>query len=86
IVVDVGCGPGKLLLSLAREGVGELLVGLDISRAMTSIARANAVRNSLYHYTSFVVADAHYMPVRREHRPNTLYRNSPSHKRSREGV
>ena len=63
-IVDVGCGPGKLLLSLARRSLGTTLVGIDISSAMAYIAHKNSLKEELDHSVDFVVADAHLIPIR----------------------
>jgi len=65
-VVDIGCGPGKLLLSLAKREPTKTFVGIDISSAMARIARKNALNEGLYHLVDFVIADAHSMPIRNE--------------------
>lgn len=63
-ILDVGCGPGKLLLEIAEETDSVILVGLDVSKAMARIARKNALGKGLYGAVDFVVADAHKMPLR----------------------
>jgi len=63
-IVDIGCGPGGLLLKIAEREFREILLGIDISSAMTYIARRNALRRGLYSFVDFIVADAHLMPIR----------------------
>ena len=46
-LLDVGTGPGRLLLALARLGPELNLTGLDISSGMTAKARKNAARAGL---------------------------------------
>ena len=43
-VLDVGTGPGWLLLALSRSLPGVEVVGVDISSAMVSVARKNIAR------------------------------------------
>lgn len=55
-VLDVGCGPGRHALELARRGIR--VIGLDISREFVSVARTNARAEGLDQLTRFVRADA----------------------------
>jgi SAM-dependent methyltransferase len=61
-VLDVGCGPGRLAIQLAREH-GLAVVGIDLDPAMIERARANArqVDNERMRPT-FVVGDVAAMP------------------------
>ena len=63
-VLDVGCGPGSLLASLARLCDAHTLVGVDISRAMARIFRRNSLRRGLWHRMGVIVADSHALPFR----------------------
>ena len=63
-VLDVGCGPGRLLIELARKNTYDLLVGLDVSKAMAYIARRNFIHEGVYGLLDSVVADAQMMPLR----------------------
>lgn len=62
-VLEVGCGPGRLSLLLAR-GYGLDVTGLDLDPAMIERARANAARmgDDQDHEPSFVVGDVASMP------------------------
>jgi ubiquinone/menaquinone biosynthesis C-methylase UbiE len=52
-VLDVGCGPGRHALALARRGID--VVGVDLSEDFVSLARESAAAEGLR--TSFVVGD-----------------------------
>ncbi len=53
-VLDVGCGPGRHALALARRGLR--VVGVDISQTFVDLARRSAEAEGLD--ATFVVADA----------------------------
>ncbi|MDA3038362.1 MAG: methyltransferase domain-containing protein [Actinomycetota bacterium] len=53
-ILDVGCGPGRHSLALARRGLS--VVGVDISRTFVELARRSAQNEALD--AVFVVADA----------------------------
>jgi SAM-dependent methyltransferase len=57
-VLEVGCGPGRLSIRLARHGLD--VTGLDLDPAMVERARANADRleNGDEHRPAFLVGDA----------------------------
>ena len=55
-VLDVGCGPGRHALELARRGVQ--VVGIDISERFVNIATNAANAEHLDNLVSFRVADA----------------------------
>jgi|TARA_B110000438_G_C15726613_1_gene612297 SAM-dependent methyltransferase len=55
-VLDVGCGPGRHALELARRGVQ--VVGIDISERFVNIAAAAASAERLDGLVSFQVGDA----------------------------
>lgn len=55
-VLDVGCGPGRHSLSLARRGVR--VHGIDISDAFVEIARNQAARGDLGELATFERLDA----------------------------
>jgi len=55
-VLDVGCGPGRHSLELARRGMR--VHGIDISSAFVDVARAAAAKESLDEAATFERADA----------------------------
>lgn len=57
--LDLSCGPGVFVRALAAAAPGQLVVGLDISRAMLDVA---AQRTSGYTNAVLVRADAHALP------------------------
>ena len=57
-ILDVGCGTGRHVLSLARRGYG--VVGLDLSESMVGRGRARAREEGLH--VDFVVGDARGLP------------------------
>lgn len=56
-LLDLGTGSGCLLVALLSELHGATGLGIDISAAAVSLARANAARHGLDRRASFVVAD-----------------------------
>ncbi len=60
-VLEVGCGSGKVTLTMARE-VGLRVTLLDFSPVALDLARANAVRLGVR--ADFVRADARHLPFR----------------------
>jgi SAM-dependent methyltransferase len=57
--LDLSCGPGLFARAMAAGDPGDLVVGLDISRAMLEVA---ARRAKGYSNVAFVRADAHSLP------------------------
>ena len=58
LVVDVGTGTGAIVLSLAKEYVGEAtFLGTDVSEDAVALARENAERCSLADRVGFAVMD-----------------------------
>jgi cyclopropane fatty-acyl-phospholipid synthase-like methyltransferase len=55
-VLDIGCGPGRHALSLARRGIR--VHGIDISTTFVDLAAATAAREGLGDFASFERADA----------------------------
>lgn len=55
-VIDVGCGPGRHAIELARRGIN--VIGLDISREFIRVARDMAVSAGVADLTDFRRADA----------------------------
>ena len=56
-LLDLGTGSGCLLVALLSELTGAAGLGIDISAAAVSLARANATRYGLGKRASFIVAD-----------------------------
>ena len=56
-LLDLGTGTGCLLVALLSELPGAVGLGVDVSAAAVSLARANARRHGLGERTSFAVAD-----------------------------
>jgi len=54
-ILDVGCGPGQLLLNLLREGYDA--VGVDISEGMINEARTLVRANGFPHFDATSVGD-----------------------------
>lgn len=59
LVLDVGCGPGRHALELARRGVR--VVGVDISERFVEVARSEAERHGLSGLAEFHRVDARSM-------------------------
>jgi ubiquinone/menaquinone biosynthesis C-methylase UbiE len=57
-LLDIGCGTGRLLLTLAEEFPETSFNGIDISEEMLYMARANAQRAGLSEKISFKKASA----------------------------
>lgn len=57
--LDLSCGPGLFTRAMAAGDPGELVVGVDISRAMLDVA---ARRAKGYGNVALVRADAHHLP------------------------
>ncbi|CAN5660996.1 class I SAM-dependent methyltransferase [soil metagenome] len=58
-VLDVGCGPGRHCVSLARRGIN--VVGVDISERFIEVANDLAAREGVSELTEFHRADARRM-------------------------
>ncbi len=58
-VLDVGCGPGRHCVALARRGIRS--IGVDISERFVSVARELAEREGVAELTEFHRADARAM-------------------------
>jgi 2-polyprenyl-3-methyl-5-hydroxy-6-metoxy-1,4-benzoquinol methylase len=54
-VLDVGCGPGRYSVALAKAGAAEV-VGVDVSAAMIDLARAEAERAAVAERCRFAVS------------------------------
>lgn len=61
-VLDVGTGPGRLLVALHREGPELRLAGVDISPPMVERARCNLARAGLEGVVELRVGDAAHLP------------------------
>ena len=58
LIVDVGTGTGAIILSLAREFVGDaVFLGTDVSEEAIALARENAAKCGLAERVKFAVAD-----------------------------
>lgn len=56
-ILDLGTGPGTLLLAALAQWPGALGLGIDRSAAAIAMARANATRNGLAERARFAVGD-----------------------------
>jgi SAM-dependent methyltransferase len=76
-ILELGCGTGRALLPLARDG--HQVVGVDVSPAMLEIARQKLAAESLAGRVSLVEQDMRYLDV--EGRFNLIFSaiNSFSH-------
>jgi SAM-dependent methyltransferase len=63
-VLDVGCGPGRHALALARAGMD--VTGIDISVPFVELARAEGTAQGLTGQARFLVADARNLPLEDE--------------------
>jgi ubiquinone/menaquinone biosynthesis C-methylase UbiE len=61
-VLDVGTGPGRVPLAIARVAPGLHVEGLDLSPEMVSGARRNAVEAGLGDMVAFTVGDVADLP------------------------
>jgi ubiquinone/menaquinone biosynthesis C-methylase UbiE len=61
--LDVGCGPGLLVMELARQAPGLHVTGLDLSEEMLEQAAENARRAGLAHRVAFRIGDAQQIPL-----------------------
>lgn len=59
-VLDVGCGPGRHLIGLARAGLS--VTGIDVSERLLGIARDSANEAGLFGNVSLFECDARTMP------------------------
>jgi len=64
VVLDVSCGVGSLSMKLHEFCETQLVVGLEISRAMLRLAKKNFDRSGFRGNLSLVQGDAHAMPLR----------------------
>lgn len=61
-VLDVGCGPGRLSMHLARGTSRLTVTGIDISPDMVEVAKQRADASNLTRQLDFQVADACALP------------------------
>jgi ubiquinone/menaquinone biosynthesis C-methylase UbiE len=61
MAVDLGAGPGSLVMELAVRFPHVLIIGLDISLPMANLARKRAQAEGVGN-VAFVVADVHHLP------------------------
>ena len=64
MVVEVGCGTGKLLHKLAAQLKPGFTVGIDISPAMIKISKRNLAPSGQQPRIQLLIADAHKIPLR----------------------
>jgi ubiquinone/menaquinone biosynthesis C-methylase UbiE len=62
-LLEVGSGPGRLAVRLAREAPGMTLTGVDISGAMVERAARRAARAGLSERVRFEVGDVAALPL-----------------------
>jgi ubiquinone/menaquinone biosynthesis C-methylase UbiE len=62
LAVDIGCGPGQLVLELART-TDLHTIGVDIEPECIAIARRHAKEAGLEGRADFICADAHSLPL-----------------------
>ena len=62
-LLEVGSGPGRLTVRLAREAPGVTLTGVDISSAMVERAARRAARAGLSQRVQFEVGDVAALPL-----------------------
>lgn len=60
--LDLGCGPGRLAVALARLAPHLGIVGLDLSEEMLALARKRAARHGLSPRVSFLKGDNRCLP------------------------
>lgn len=58
LILDLGCGPGRHSLALARRGY--CMVGVDISKSFIQMAERNSEQNRAF----FLVGDARQLPFK----------------------
>jgi ubiquinone/menaquinone biosynthesis C-methylase UbiE len=63
MAVDLGTGPGSLVMELSARFPQTLIIGLDISLPMAQLARERSRAAGVQH-VAFVVADVHHLPFR----------------------
>ncbi|HWI45949.1 MAG TPA: class I SAM-dependent methyltransferase [Rubrobacter sp.] len=62
-LLEVGSGPGRLAVRLAREAPGMTLTGVDISDVMVELAARRAARAGLSERVRFEVGDVAVLPL-----------------------
>lgn len=63
IILDIGCGPGRITTPLAHINT-KLIIGMDISEKMIAEAKKSLEGARNPQNVHFVVADAEYLPFR----------------------
>jgi ubiquinone/menaquinone biosynthesis C-methylase UbiE len=61
-IVDIGCGPGYLVVSIAKSIPGLKVIGVDISEEMTATAANNVSVLRLDEQVSFRLGDSQRLP------------------------
>lgn len=64
IGIDIGGGPGDLVLELSKRTPGFYWIDADINPWFSGFLYQEALKNHLSHRIGFVFADAHYLPFR----------------------
>lgn len=62
MLVDIGCGSGKLIIEIAQKFSSLNLVGVDISEEMLAMARMNSNATGLGDLIDFKVGSAEHLP------------------------
>ncbi len=62
-ILDIGCGPGRLLVELARRFPDARLTGVDLDPAMLAAARERLMAEGLDDRVELLVADAVSLPL-----------------------
>jgi ubiquinone/menaquinone biosynthesis C-methylase UbiE len=65
-VVDAGCGPGYLALSIARQFPQTRITGIDLSQEMLERAKINISYVDFDSRVTFLKADVHRMPFQND--------------------
>lgn len=86
LIIDLGCGPGRLTAGAALLGAANT-VGIDIDLATLATCRANAQNLGVYARVHLLLADVEQLPVRDSEsvliRDSTVVMNPPFGKHDR---
>lgn len=64
LVLDLGCGTGGSILSLASRGKTQWIVGVDLLKDMLKVARKRALERGLSQKACFIACDGRRLPFR----------------------